>query len=85
MVYYIKGDEIADESLDYIVIGNYYKIQLILFLSKHFIGAESRYWPIKLEIIYLVWTRRKIRYFILGFTSLTIVYTDYSVIISIIK
>src|SRR6266511_3884263 len=85
MIYYIKENEIADGPLDHTVANNHYKIQPILFLSKLLTGAESRYWPTELEVVCLVWTVRKIRYLILGFTSLTIVYTDHSAIISIIK
>ncbi len=43
MIYYIKEDKIVDESFDYIVADNYYKIYFIFFLSKFFIGVESRY------------------------------------------
>ncbi len=85
MIYYIKENEIADGPLDHTVANNHYKIQPILFLSKLLTGAESRYWPTELKITYLVQIIRKIRHLILESTSPTIVYIDYSTIISIIK
>jgi hypothetical protein len=83
MLYYMEGDD--NGSIDYIDKGNRHRVQPILFFSKLFTGAESRYWPTELEVACLVWAVRKVRHIILSSKLGTIVYTDYSAIVAIAK
>ncbi len=71
MIYHIKNDE--EGPLNHTIKRNRQKVQPILFLSKIFTDAETRYWPIKLEIACLVWTIKKIRYIINGSLLKTVV------------
>lgn len=50
----------------------------ILFLSRRVNDAESRYWPIELEVASLVWVTRKVRHIIEACEAPIIVYTDHS-------
>ena len=59
--------------------------QPILFLSRLLTNAETRYWPTELEIAGLVWVVKKIRYMIEAATQPTIIYTDHSAVISIVR
>ena len=60
-------------------------IQLILFLSRQLTLAEIRYQPIKLEIANIVQIVKKIRYIIEVATNITIIYTNYSATIDIVR
>ena len=80
IVYHVKNDKSPD---------NYIKqdIELILFLSKIFISAESRYWSIELKTAGFIWLIRKIRHMIEAARSTPqiIIYTDHSATINIVK
>ena len=83
MVYHMQDDH--DGPLDHTVKGNRHKVQPILFLSKLLTDAETRYWPTELEIACLVWTVKKIRYMINGSLAGTVIWTDHSATVQIMK
>lgn len=57
----------------------------ILFLSRLLTGTETRYWPTELEIAGIVWVVKKIRHMIEAAKSTTIIYTDHSAAVSIVR
>jgi hypothetical protein len=83
MVYHMQDDH--DGPLDHTAKGNRQKVQPILFLSKLLTDAETRYWPTELEIACLVWTIKKIRHMINGSLAGTVVWTDHSATVQIMK
>ena len=60
-------------------------MQPILFLSRQLTPAESRYWPTELEMAGIVWVVKKIRHLIEASTQPTIIYTDHSAAIGIVR
>ena len=83
MIYHMQDDK--NESLDHIIKKNYNKIQLIFFLNKLLTDMKTHYWLTELEIICLVWTVKKICHMINESLADTIVWTDHSAIIQIMK
>jgi len=83
MVYHMQDDE--NGPLDHTIKGNRSKVQPILFLSKLLTDAETRYWPTELEVACLVWTVKKICHMINGSLADTVVWTDHSATIQIMK
>ena len=59
--------------------------QSILFLSRLLSDAETRYWPTELEIAGIVWVVKKIRHMIEASAHCTIIYTDHSAAVSIVR
>ena len=59
--------------------------QSILFLSRLLTDAKTRYWPTELKIAGIVWVVKKIRHMIEASTHCTVVYTDHSTAISIVR
>ena len=59
--------------------------QSILFLSRLLTDAETRYWPTELEIAGIVWVVKKVRHMIEASTQSTVIYTDHSAAISIVR
>ncbi len=57
----------------------------ILFLSRLLTDAETRYWPTELEVAGLVWVVKKIRHMIEAAVHTTIIYTDHSAAVSIVR
>ena len=57
----------------------------ILFLSKSLNGAESKLWPTELEVAGLIWMIQKMRNLIDSSRFPTIVYTDHSTTVAIVK
>ena len=57
----------------------------VLFLSRLLTEAETRYWPTELEVAGLVWVIKKIRHMVEATIKPTIVYTDHSATISIVR
>jgi len=57
----------------------------ILFLSRLLTDAETRYWPTELEIAGIVWVVKKVRHMIEAAKAATIVYTDHSAAVSIVR
>lgn len=55
------------------------EVDFIFFFFKMLTEAESKYWSIKLEMIVLIWTIRRIVYMIKSFRHSTVIYTDYEV------
>jgi hypothetical protein len=60
-------------------------IELILFLSKTLTQVEKRYWSTKLKVVAIVWIVKKLHHMIRASKHLTIIWTNHSVIVSIIK
>ena len=60
-------------------------IEPIMFLSRVINGAESRYWPIELELASIVQIIRKVRYIIKSLNTLTIIFIDYGATLGITK
>lgn len=60
-------------------------MQPILFLSRQLTPAETRYWPTELEMAGIVWVVKKIRHLIEASAKPTIIYTDHSAAISIVR
>ena len=60
-------------------------MQPILFLSRQLTSAETRYWPTELEMAGIVWVVKKIRHLIEASTKPTIIYTDHSAAIGIVR
>jgi hypothetical protein len=60
-------------------------IESIVFLSKTLTSAKKRYWSTKLEVIAVVWIVKKLHHMIRTSKHFTIIWTDHSVIVSIIK
>ena len=59
--------------------------QSILFLSRLLNDAETRYWPTELEIAGLVWVVKKIRHMIEASRHDTVIYTDHSAAVSLVR
>lgn len=59
--------------------------QPIFFLSRLLTDAETRYWLTELEIAGLVWVVKKIRHIIEAAIHTTIIYTDHSAAVSIVR
>ena len=83
MIYHMQDDK--NESLDHITKKNHSKIQSILFLSKLLTDAETWYWSTELKITCVIWTVKKICHIISEFLIETVIWTDYSVILQILK
>lgn len=60
-------------------------MQPIMFLSRLLADAETRYWPTELEIAGLVWVVKKTRHLIEAAHRVTIIYTDHSAAIPIVR
>ena len=60
-------------------------MQPILFLSRQLTSAETRYWPTELEVAGLVWVVKKIRHLIEASVKVTIIYTDHSATLGIVR
>ena len=60
-------------------------LQPILFLSRQLTSAETRYWPTELELAGIVWVIKKVRHLIEASSKVTIVYTDHSAAIGIVR
>ena len=59
--------------------------QSILFLSRLLTDAETRYWPTELEIAGIVWVVKKIRHMIEASHHPTVIHTDHSAAVSIVR
>lgn len=57
----------------------------ILFLSRVLTDAETRYWPTELEVAGIVWVVKKVRHMIEASEQPTIIYTDHSAAVSIVR
>jgi hypothetical protein len=79
----MEGDQ--SEALDHTLKDNRAKIRPVMFMSKSLTDAESRYWPKELEVAYIVWTVRKIRHLIAKSKYGTVIYTDHSSAVDIVK
>jgi hypothetical protein len=60
-------------------------IEFIVFLSKILTLTEKRYWSIELEIAAMMWIVKKLHHMIKASKHSTIIWTDHSIIVSIIK
>ena len=60
-------------------------LQSILFLSRQLKPAETRYWPTELEMVGIVWVVKKIRYLIDVSVGVTIIYTDHSAAVQLVR
>jgi hypothetical protein len=61
-------------------------IESIMFLSKIFIFAETRYWFTELKMIDVIWVVKKVRHMIeCSKISFTIIFTNHAALIEIIK
>jgi hypothetical protein len=74
-VYHLKRDDMIKSTA----------IELIVFLSKILIFVEKRYWSIELEIVAVIWIVKKLHHMIRASKHSTIIWTDHSVIVSIVK
>ena len=83
MIYHMQDDK--NEFLDHITKENHSKVQSILFLSKLLTDAETWYWSTELEIACVIWTVKKIHHMISRFLAETVIWTDHSVILQILK
>ena len=83
MIYHMQDDE--NEFLDHITKENYNKIQSILFFSKLLTNAETWYWSTELKIACMIWIVKKICHMINESLAETVIWTDYSVILQILK
>ena len=81
MIFHVQSDF---EENDIIIIKN--EIQFIMFFSKILIDAETRYWPIELKMIEIIWIVKKIRHMIESCrkSSMTI-FIDHAVTADLIK
>ncbi len=80
MIFHVKENSEED------IIFKRANIELIMFLSKILISAKTRYWFIELEMTDVVWVVRKVRHLIKSSRkSFTIIFTNHSILISIIK
>ena len=57
----------------------------ILFLSKALADTETHYWPMELKVAGLVWLVQKIRHMLKSAKKPTIVYTDHSATLGIVR
>ena len=57
----------------------------ILFLSRLLTDVKTRYWPTELEVAGLIWVVKKIRHMIEAAVHTTIIYTDHSAAVSIVR
>lgn len=60
-------------------------IQPILFLSRLLADAETRYWPTELKMAGLAWVIKKARHMVEAAEQPTIIYTDHSALVSIVR
>ena len=60
-------------------------LQPILFLSRQIKPAETRYWPTELEMAGIVWVVKKIRHLIEACVKPTIIYTDHSAAVGLVR
>ena len=60
-------------------------MESILFLSKALANAETRYWLTELEVTGLIWLVRKTRHMLESAEKPTIVYTDHSATLGIVR
>ena len=81
MIFHVQSDF---EENDIIIIKS--EIQSIMFFSKILIDAETKYWPIELKVIEIVWIVKKIRYMIESCRkSSMIIFIDYAATADLIK
>ena len=59
--------------------------QPILFLSRQIKPVKSRYWPTELEMADIVWVVKKIRHLIEACVKTTIIYTDHSAAVELVR
>ena len=83
MIYHMQDDK--NEFLDHIIKKNHNKVQSILFLSKLFTNAETQYWSTELKITCMIWIIKKIHHMINKFLTKTVIWTDHSIILQILK
>lgn len=80
ILYCITKNIISNNYLDKV------NIILIMFLLQQLWDAETRYWPLKLEIIVLIWGLSKVEYIIRNNKKLfMVIYTNYDSFIQISK
>ena len=79
MVYHVRGDP---SETDEIHKG---KVEPILFLSRLLSPAETRYWPTEMEMVGIVWAVRKSHRMIRSTAQPTIVFTDHSSTVAVVK
>lgn len=60
-------------------------VQLIMFLSRLLISVETNYWFTELEIASFVWVIKKIRHLVKSFVHSSIIQTNHSTILDIVK
>lgn len=60
-------------------------VEPIMFISRLLTTAEAVYWPTELEIAGFVWTLKKIRHLVESSKQPTIIQTDHSAIVDIMK
>ena len=60
-------------------------LQPILFLSRQLKPAETRYWPTELEMAGIVWVVKKIRHLIEASANPTVIYTDHSAAVGLVR
>ena len=60
-------------------------IQTIMFFSRGLTQAEKNYWPTELEVAGFVWVLKKIRHLVDSSKHATIIQTDHSAILDIMK
>jgi len=77
-VYHVRDDDTTEAPKQK-------SLQPILFLSRQLTSAETRYWPTELEMAGIVWVIKKIRHLIEAASSTTIVYTDHTSAIGIVR
>jgi len=83
IIYHMQDDK--NEFLNHITKENCSKVQSIFFLSKLLTDAETWYWSTELEIACVIWTVKKICHMISRFLTETVIWTDHSVILQILK
>ena len=81
MIYHVKSFANWDD------IGYSFRkfIESILFFSRLFISAETRYWSIELKLIDVVWMLKKIKHFIDSFVLSIVIYTNHDSTLKIVK
>jgi hypothetical protein len=81
----MEDDE--DGPVNYIIIlkDNRLKIRPVMFISKLFIDAESRYWFTEFDIACIIWIVWKIRQFFEGSVYEIVIYINHLSVIDIAK
>ena len=77
VLYYIKED------FTELILIIKLNVKLIMFLNKGISVVELRYWPIKFEVIDIIWIICKVKYLVNSGKYTFIVYTDYVSVITI--